>query len=50
MLKTFIEECGFVASGHEWSRGIPDLIALAPLRHESCELIDKGKPQTGHGQ
>jgi hypothetical protein len=33
MLKTFIEECGFVASGHEWSRGIPDLIALAPFRH-----------------
>jgi hypothetical protein len=28
MLKTFIEECGFVASGHESSRGIPDLIAL----------------------
>ena len=29
MLKTFIEECGFVASWHDWSRGIPDLIALA---------------------
>jgi hypothetical protein len=26
MLKTFIDECGFVASGHEWS--LPDLIAL----------------------
>jgi hypothetical protein len=30
MLKTFIEECGFAASGPERSRGIPDLIALAP--------------------
>jgi hypothetical protein len=29
MLKTFIEECGFAASGHESSRGIPDLIAPA---------------------
>jgi hypothetical protein len=29
MLKTFIEECGFAASGHESSRGIPELIALA---------------------
>jgi hypothetical protein len=29
MLKTFIEECGFAASGQERSRGIPDLIALA---------------------
>jgi len=28
-LKTFIDECVFAASGHEWSRGIPDLIALA---------------------
>jgi hypothetical protein len=28
-LKTFIEECGFAASGHESSRGIPELIALA---------------------
>jgi hypothetical protein len=28
MLKTFIEECGFAASGQELSRGIPDLIAL----------------------
>jgi hypothetical protein len=29
MLETFIGECGFAASGHKWSRGVPDLIALA---------------------
>jgi hypothetical protein len=41
MLMTFIEECGFAASGQERSRGIPDLIALA----HSSETASRS-PQT----